>query len=73
MNKPVSVVAALAIICSVSIVRGQTSASSPSAGDTVSRPNVYHVNFSHAPIGKAKALRTHSGKQPLAPLCRGMF
>jgi hypothetical protein len=49
--------AAIAVICSVSIVYGQASpAASPASGAPAPRPDVYHVNFSHAPMGKASAL-----------------
>ncbi len=48
-------IATFAVICSVSIARGQGSPS-PSSSAPSARPEVYHVIFSHAASGKASAL-----------------
>ena len=51
--------ALLAVICSISTVYGQASPPAPAAA---TRPEVYHVIFSHAAAGKATALEEWARK-----------
>ncbi|HET9419466.1 MAG TPA: hypothetical protein VFO30_09005 [Chthoniobacterales bacterium] len=59
MTKLSFATAAIAVICSVSLSRGQESPAatgSPAASAPAPRPEVYHVIFVHAATGKASAL-----------------
>ena len=64
MKKIAVGIALMGAIYSLSIVRGQTSpaASSASSAAPTSRPEVYHVIFSHAAAGKVSALEEWAKK-----------